>query len=61
MDETRKLAAIRETLQRYLALPIPSAKSIAQLRRRQPYDNPFLHEVYNRVYDGLRKAGMPEG
>jgi hypothetical protein len=32
-----------------------------QLRGRQPYDNPFLHEVYNRVYDGLRKAGMPEG
>jgi hypothetical protein len=44
----------------YLALPVPSAKSIAQLRGRQPYDNPFLHEVYNRVYEGLRKAGMPE-
>ena len=54
-------ADARETLQRYLALPIPSSKSIAQLRCRQPYDNPFLHEVYNRVYDGLRKAGMPEG
>jgi adenylate cyclase len=54
-------ADARETLQRYLALPIPSAKSIAQLRGRQPYNNPFLREVYNRVYDGLRKAGMPEG
>jgi hypothetical protein len=38
-------ADARETLQRYLALPIPSAKSIAQLRGRQPYDNPFLHEI----------------
>jgi adenylate cyclase len=53
-------AEARETLQRYLVLPASPAKSIAQLKTRQPYDNPFLHEVYNRVYEGLRKAGMPE-
>jgi adenylate cyclase len=53
-------ADARETLQRYLALPAASAKSITQLKDRQPYDNRFLHEVYNRIYEGLRKAGMPE-
>jgi adenylate cyclase len=49
----------REALRRYLALS-GSAKSIAQVRDRQPYDNPFMVEYYNRVYLGLRKAGMPE-
>jgi adenylate cyclase len=53
-------ADARDTLQAISPLPVPSAKSIAQLRDRQPYDNPFLHEVCNRVYEGLRKAGMPE-
>lgn len=52
-------AEARETLQRYLALP-SGARSIAQVKRRQPFESPFLLEVYDRVYQGLRKAGMPE-
>jgi adenylate cyclase len=47
-------------LERYLAVPAASAKSVPQIKSRQPYDNPFLHEVYSRVYEGLRKAGLPE-
>jgi adenylate cyclase len=50
----------RESLRRYLALPIGAAKSIAQLRGRQPSDSPFLREVYDRVDQGLSKAGMPQ-
>ena len=36
------------------------AKSIAQYKTRQPYDNPFLRDLCDRVDQGLRKAGMPE-
>jgi adenylate cyclase len=54
-------ADARDTLRRYLALPSAAAKSIAQFRSRQPYDSPFLREVYDRVDEGLRLAGMPEG
>jgi adenylate cyclase len=53
-------ADAREMLQRYLALPTGAARSIAQVKRRQPFDTPFIREVYDRVYQGLRKAGMPE-
>ena len=49
----------REALGRYVALG-RSAKSIAQVRARQPYDSPFITAYYDRVYQGLRKAGMPE-
>ena len=50
----------REALRRYLALPAGAAKSIAQLKGRQPSDSPFLREVYDRVNQGLGKAGMPQ-
>ena len=50
----------REMMQHYLALPAGAAKSIAQYKTRQPYDSPFLHDLYDRVDQGLRKAGMPE-
>jgi adenylate cyclase len=53
-------ADAREVMQRYLAAPARSAKSIAQFRNLQPYDTPFLREVFDRVYLGLRSAGMPE-
>jgi tetratricopeptide (TPR) repeat protein len=53
-------ADARETLQRYLALPAGAAKSIAQIKDRQPFETPFAREVYQRVCEGLRKAGMPE-
>jgi adenylate cyclase len=54
-------AEAREMLQRYLELPAGAAKSIAQYKTRQPYDSPFLRELYDRVDQGLRIAGMPEG
>jgi adenylate cyclase len=54
-------ADAREMLQRYLALPVGAVKSIAQYKTRQPYDSPFLRDLYDRVDQGLRKAGIPEG
>jgi hypothetical protein len=48
-----------ETLKRYLALP-GAARSIPQIKGRQPFEAPFVREVYDRVYGGLRKAGLPE-
>jgi hypothetical protein len=53
-------ADAREMLQRYLAFPTAPATSIAQVKRRQPFESPFMREFYDRVYQGLRKAGMPE-
>jgi adenylate cyclase len=52
-------ADAREMLRRYLALPA-SAKSIVQYKIRQPNGSPFLREFYDRVDQGLRKAGMPD-
>jgi tetratricopeptide (TPR) repeat protein len=54
-------ADAREMMRRYLALPAGAAKSIAQYKTRQPYDSQFLRDLYHRVDQGLRKAGMPEG
>jgi adenylate cyclase len=51
----------REALRRYFALPAGAAKSIAQLKGRQPSNSPSLREVYDRVNQGLAKAGMPQG
>jgi adenylate cyclase len=50
----------RKALQRYLALSTGEAESIAELKRRQPFESPFVRKVYEGVYVGLRKAGMPE-
>ena len=49
-----------ETLRRYLALPLDIPKTIAQFKARQPYDTPYLRSYYDRLYEGLRKAGLPE-
>jgi adenylate cyclase len=54
-------ADARDMLQRYLSLPGRVAKSIAEFKTREPDDNPFLRELYDRVDQGLRKAGMPDG
>ena len=35
-------------------------KTIAQFKARQPYDSPNLRSYYDRLYEGLRKAGLPE-
>jgi adenylate cyclase len=54
-------AEAREALRRYLALPLDIPKTIAQFKARQPYDTPNLRSYYDRLYEGLRKAGLPEG
>ena len=61
-------AEAREPLQRYLALPSTGGlKTLATFKAyvnsqapKQGRDPSFL-EVGERMYDGLRKAGMPEG
>ena len=53
-------AAAREALRRYLALPLDVPKTMAQFKKRQPFDSPSLHSYYDRLYEGLRKAGLPE-
>jgi len=54
-------AEARETLRRYLALPLDIPKTITQFKARQPFDAPNLRSYYDRLYEGLRKAGLPEG
>jgi adenylate cyclase len=53
-------AEARETLHRYLALPLDIPRTIAQFKARQPYDTPNLRSYYDRLYQGLRQAGLPE-
>jgi adenylate cyclase len=50
----------REMLARYLGLPGTTAKTIADFRRQSLSDDPKYVEVRERIYEGLRKAGMPE-
>jgi tetratricopeptide (TPR) repeat protein len=57
-------AEAREALQRYLALPSTGPlKTIAAWKAHQTSlgGDPRWVEKDERVYDGLRKAGMPEG
>ena len=54
----------REALKRYLALPSTGAlKTIAAWKSHQMSwgGDPRFVEMNERLYDGLRKAGMPEG
>jgi tetratricopeptide (TPR) repeat protein len=53
-------AEARETSGRYLALPLDVPKTITQFKARQPEDSPQLTSYYDRFYEGLRKAGLPE-
>jgi tetratricopeptide (TPR) repeat protein len=55
-------AGAREALQRYLALPsIGPLKTIAAWKAHLESQHWVPREVAERMYDGLRKAGMPEG
>jgi ribulose 1,5-bisphosphate synthetase/thiazole synthase len=56
-------AEAREALQRYLTLPSTGPlKTIGALKAHQTSlgGDPRFVEKDERVYDGLRKAGMPE-
>ena len=57
-------AEAREALQRYLALPSTGPlKTIAAFKAyfSAQGSSPPRVEANERIYDGLRKAGMPEG
>ena len=64
---TGRDAEAREALQRYLALP--SSVQPQTIAAWKAYNDHFvsanadsrLLESFDRFYDGLRKAGMPEG
>ena len=60
---TRHDAEAREALQRYLALPSAGPlKTIAAWKAltEAQHGDPRYVEAHERMYDGLRKAGMPE-
>jgi len=55
----------REALERYLALPSPALKTVAAWRAYRdqnayPHTDPRYLESFDRLIEGLRKAGMPE-
>jgi tetratricopeptide (TPR) repeat protein len=54
-------AEAREALQRYLALPTTAPKTIAAVKAHIESQHWLPAGVSDRNYDGLRKAGMPEG
>jgi adenylate cyclase len=59
---TGQQAEAVETLKRYLAINGVTSKTIAQLRKQQLSlaDNPTWVAYNERLFEGLRKAGMPE-
>jgi len=63
---TGRDAEAREALQRYLALPttrsltIAAWKAVYNSQAPKQGDDPRFVEMTERMYDGLRKAGMPE-
>ena len=59
---TGRSAEAMKTLDRYRAYPIVKTTTIAQLRMQQfaLADNPEWIAYNERLFDGLRKAGMPE-
>jgi adenylate cyclase len=59
---TGQQAEAHQTFESYLTFPGVTTKTIAQLREQQLSlaDNPVWVEYNERLFDGLRKAGMPE-
>ena len=53
-------AEAREALERYLALPTTAPKTIAAVRAHIVSQHWIPADPSERIYDGLRKAGMPE-
>ena len=50
----------RETLKEYLAAPDARPKTIAAFKKNINSNNPTYLATRERIYEGLRKAGMPE-
>jgi adenylate cyclase len=50
----------RETLQEYLAAPDARPKTIAAFKKNINSNNPTYLATRERIYEGLRKVGMPE-
>jgi adenylate cyclase len=59
---TGQQADAHETLKRYLAVNGVTTRTVAQLRKQQLSlaDNPMWVAYNQRLFEGLRKAGMPE-
>ena len=59
---TGRQAEAREALKRYLAFDGVTSKTIAEFRKQQLAlaDNPTWIAYNERVFEGLRKAGMQE-
>ena len=53
-------AQAKETLQRYLSLPGAKTRTIAGWKAMAYSDNPIYLAFRERIYDGLRRIGMPE-
>ena len=53
-------AETREEVQRYLAMPEARVTTIAAFKEQRNSNNPSYLATRERIYDGLRKAGMPE-
>ena len=53
-------AEAREALERYLSLPGTRSKTITAFKKQASSDNSVYLAFRERVYEGLRKAGMPE-
>jgi adenylate cyclase len=53
-------AEAREEVQRYLAMPEARVKTIAAFKEQRNSNNPSYLATRERIYDGLRKAGLPE-
>jgi hypothetical protein len=59
---TGRQAEARETLKRYSTMTGVTTTTIGQLRKQQLSlaDNPTWVAYNERLFEGLRKAGMPE-
>jgi adenylate cyclase len=57
---TGREAEARETLERYLSMPEARTKTIAAFKKQRNSDNANYLDMRERIYQGLRKAGMPE-
>jgi adenylate cyclase len=53
-------AEARDALQQYMSMPEARVKTIAAFKEQRNSNNPIYLATRERIYEGLRKAGMPE-